>query len=134
MSAEVEIDNGWREESTMVADLIAILSCPWHGHCSPRCRHCAASDADVAAARAWLASHPGSVAAWRARRLGEIALTFRLWEASESESSGSWAVRATEDGAIVADGLSTEQASAIADAHNGEREAALVILDWFMTG
>ncbi len=135
MSADIEVQDGRAEASAMtVEEAVALSSCAWGGTCSPRCRHCAASEAEVAAARAWLASHPGSVAAWRARRLGQICTALRLWQPYELEAPGSWGVRTAEDGAVLAADLRREQAYGIADAHNSEREHALAILDWFVGG
>lgn len=133
MSADTEIQDGRTVASTMtVEEAVALSSCAWDGACSPRCRHCSASEAEVAAAKAWLGCHPGAVAAWRARRLGQIGTSLRTWEPYQLGTSGRWGVRTAEDGVVVGRDLSREQAHAIADVHNGEREHALTILDWFM--
>jgi antirestriction protein len=116
-----------------VDDAVTLSSCPKHGSCAPKCRHCAATAEEVEAARRWIAIHPGSVDAWRAQRLGEIVTIVRTWEACSVHGSGTWMVRSVggcEADAVVAD-LSREQAEAVAEAHNAEREQAMVVLDWF---
>lgn len=135
MKVETEIhDREGAESRITVDDAVALSACVWHGACAPKCRHCSATQEEIEAARRWLACHPGSVEAWRAERLGEIATAVRTWEARPLASSNSmWAVR-TADGCepedVITD-LSREHAEAIVRAHNGERERAMTILDWY---
>lgn len=97
MKAEPAIRDDQELGPTMTAeDAVALASCPWDRKCAPACRHCTASREEIEAARQWIASHPGTVEAWRAAKLGAVSTAVRIWEAYPASNAGSWGIRSTD--------------------------------------
>jgi hypothetical protein len=120
-------------EAEMTAErALALSECRAEGLCFPRCPHCAASPAEVVAARAWLDDHPDEEAAWTIGQLARIASVLRHWTVEPTEAAGHWTV--VDEDAVVAGELSRERADAIVKQHNQQVSAALGILDWYLDG
>ncbi len=114
---------------------LAVAECRAEGSCVPPCPHCAASPAEVEAARAWLDEHPDEQEAWAVGRLASIMGVLRHWTAMPAASdSGAGPWKITAGGTLVVGDLTQELAEVIVQQHNRQVSAALGIIDWYLGG